>query len=295
MITWLCVFCFLLAAALLLVILKILLMRRALREICRELQEKLEEDTNTLLRVSSRDSSIRSLAAQLNTQLRLLRDRRHKYQQGDRELKEAITNMAHDLRTPLTAICGYLELLKQDCPPSRYFDLLENRTELLKTLTEELFRYSVLLAEEDWEPETVLLNSVLQECLASHYSDFKKEGIIPEIHLTENPVSRSLNRSFLCRILDNIISNAIKYSDGDFQVFLDESGEMRFSNLVRDLTPVAAGRLFDRFYTVKTGAREASGLGLSIAKTLTERMGGTIRAEYRQERLSIFLSFSARM
>ena len=68
-------------------------MRRALREICRELQEKLEEDTNTLLRVSSRDSSIRSLAAQLNTQLRLLRDRRHKYQQGDRELKEAITNI----------------------------------------------------------------------------------------------------------------------------------------------------------------------------------------------------------
>ena len=291
MMIWLCVLCFLLATALLSLSIKIVLMRRSLREISEELQEKLEGNTNTLLQVSSRDSCVRNLAEQLNTQLRLLRDRRHQYQQGDRELKEAITNMAHDLRTPLTAICGYLELLKQDCPPSRYFALLENRTEALKTLTEDLFRYSVFLAEEDWEDEIIRLNSILEESLATHYNDFKGSGITPEIRLTETPVSRRLNRTFLYRILDNIISNAIKYSDGDFQVVMNAAGQMRFSNQARSLTPVTAGRLFDRFYTVETGSREPSGLGLSIAKTLTERMGGTIEAEYKGDRFSILLYF----
>lgn len=291
MAVWLCVCCVLLAGAFLLVLGKILLMRRSLREISNGLRQRLSEDTNTLLQVSSRDSRILELADRLNVQLRLLRERRHKYQQGDRELKEAITNMAHDLRTPLTAICGYLELLRRDGPPSPYFDLMENRTEVLKELTEELFRYSVLLAEDDWKEEPVLLNEILEESLAARYSDFKSARITPEVQITKAPVSRRLDRSFLRRIVDNIISNAIKYSDGDFQVFMDSSGEMRFSNQALGLTPVAAGRLFDRFYTVETGRRDSSGLGLSIARTLTERMGGSIRAEYENGRLSIRLCF----
>ncbi|MDE5931133.1 MAG: HAMP domain-containing histidine kinase, partial [Lachnospiraceae bacterium] len=94
----------------------------------------------------------------------------------------------------------------------------------------------------------------------------------------------------LSRIIGNIISNAMKYSDGDLQITLSERGEMTFSNHASGLDEVQAGKLFDRFYTVHT-ARKSTGLGLSIAKQLTERMGGIIDAGYREGMLSIYLFF----
>lgn len=93
------------------------------------------------------------------------------------------------------------------------------------------------------------------------------------------------------RIFSNILSNALKYSDGDLRVTMDESGVITFSNSANSLDPVTVGRLFDRFYTVET-AHNSTGLGLSIAKLLTERMGGTIRANYQDGNLNITVSFS---
>ena len=91
-------------------------------------------------------------------------------------------------------------------------------------------------------------------------------------------------------MLGNILSNVLKYSAGDLNVSLDETGEITFSNRATDLDPVAAGRLFDRFYTVESGC-SATGLGLSIAKTLTEQMGGNIGAVLLEGRFCISLLF----
>lgn len=93
---------------------KIYFLRRSTQEIIDAFQDKLATDTNTLIDISSRDPYMRKLASEINVQLRLLRKERHRYQQGDQELKEAITNISHDLRTPLTAICGYLDLLERE-------------------------------------------------------------------------------------------------------------------------------------------------------------------------------------
>lgn len=89
----------------------------------------------------------------------------------------------------------------------------------------------------------------------------------------------------------NIISNTLKYSDGDFGVKMDRNGSVIFTNTAHNLNAVTVGRLFDRFYTVEA-SRNSSGLGLSIAKVLIERMGGTISAQYEGDRLSIIVSFS---
>lgn len=268
-------------------------LKKSLDEISESFKDKLSIDTNTLIDVSVRDRHVRALANKINVQLRLLRDERRRFQHGDNELKEAVTNISHDLRTPLTAICGYLDLLEREEKSeevNRYIAMISNRTESLKQLTEELFRYSVISSVQDESVEQIILNDVLEESLVASYAAMQQSKIVPEIFITDTKVERKLNRSAVSRIFGNIITNALKYSDGDFCVSMEDSGKIVFSNAAHGLTPVMAGRLFDRFYTVETG-RNSTGLGLSIAKLLTERMGGTIEAEYNDDKLYITIQF----
>ena len=286
--------CVILAVTVLALGLHIWSMRRAARDMVRELSEKLSEDTNTLISLSTADGEMRRLAAALNRELRSLRAARLRYRQGDRELKDAVTNVSHDIRTPLTAICGYLELLeREDLSPDarRYLDCISQRTEAMKSLTEELFRYSVVLStEEELNPESVDLNAAVEEAAAGFYAALTARGISPEISLPEARVIRTLDRAALSRVLSNLFSNALKYSDGDLTVTLTPAGDVAFSNAAAGLDPVQVGRLFDRFFSLDT-ARNATGLGLAIARTLAERMGGAVDAAYEKGRLTVTVSF----
>ena len=270
------------------------LIHRSLKEIDARLTEILSDDTNVLIDLSSGDPQLRAFAVSLNRQLRALRESRQRYRCGDRELKEAVTNISHDLRTPLTAICGYLELLRREETNEnvrRYLGLIDNRARAMKQLTEELFRYSMLLAEPEELPcESVNLNAALEEGVAAFYDILVQRGIQPEISMPETPVVRTLNAAALSRILSNILNNAVKYSDGDLSIELGADGAIRFSNSARNLTPVQTEKLFDRFYTVES-ARNSTGLGLSIARLLTERMGGQISPRCEDGRLCIELQF----
>ena len=272
---------------------KIYLMHKAALEIGEAFEVKLASDTNTLIDISSRDPYLCRLAASINTQLRILRQQRHRYQNGDRELKEAVTNISHDLRTPLTAICGYLDLLEKE-PLSenaaRYLSLIENRTEAMKQLTEELFRYSVILSSEEMVTQTVHVNGVLEESIAAFYAALTSRGIRPQIHMSGKRIEKQLNREALSRVFSNILSNALKYSDGDLEITLHDDGEIVFSNTASGLNEIQVGKLFDRFFTVEA-ARNSGGLGLAISKTLVEQMEGRISAEFRNSRLSIHILF----
>lgn len=272
---------------------KVFLLRKSARQLWEGLHERLSQESNTLLSISSRDMEMRRLASSLNQELRALRRERLRYQQGDRELKDGVANMSHDLRTPLTAICGYLELLKrQPLSPdaSRYLGQIENRTEAMKRLTEELFRYSVVNSNEELHSQPVDLNRALEESLLAFYGTFEKRGIVPDIELPDHKVMRLLDPDALNRILGNILENALKHSAGDLTVTLDQEGTITFSNPAPDLDQVTAGRLFDRFYTVET-AQNSTGLGLSIAKLLTDRMGGTIGSQFHKGILTIWIRF----
>jgi hypothetical protein len=273
--------------------LKLVLLHRDMDTLRRTLQEHLSTDTNTLLSAPSNDRYLRKLVADLNRELRLLRAQRQRYVTGDRELKEAVTNISHDLRTPLTAICGYLELLEREEKSegvARYLSQIENRIEALKALTEELFRYSVVTSTQELHLEQLDLVRALEESLLSFYGVMQERNIQPRITLPESPVYRQLDAAALNRIFANIISNALKYSDGAFSVTLGEDGRITFANPAKELNAVAVGRLFDRFYTVEA-SRNSTGLGLSIAKLLTERMGGRIEATYQEEQLYLIVQF----
>lgn len=273
---------------------KIYLLKKSASEISEEFADRLKQDTNTLITISSRDKSMRRLADAINKQLRILRRIRLRYTQGDAELKAAVTNISHDLRTPLTTISGYLDVMRDmEKPPKikEYLDIIDERTMLLNQLTEELFRYSVILSQDSsGEAEDVFINQALAESVSGYYAVLTKQGITPNISITERKIVRKLNRISLSRIFSNLLNNAVKYSDGDLEISLSDDGEIVFANTAKGLTPVQVERLFDRFYTVET-ARNSTGLGLSISRGLAEQMGGVISADLKDNKLYIRLSF----
>ena len=272
---------------------KVYFLRKSAQEISEAFRDRLTADTNTLIDISTRDPYMRQLAADINMQLRLLRKQRHKYLTGDRELKEAVTNISHDLRTPLTAICGYLDLLEREeksVNTARYLSLIENRVDAMKQLTEELFRYSVILSTEEMAMETVHINGVLEESIAAFYGALTNRGIQPQIHMSDRRIEKQLNRDALARVFSNVLNNALKYSDGDLEITLLDDGKIVFSNTATRLNEVQVGKLFDRFFTVEA-ARNSNGLGLAISKTLVEQMGGSISAELVNKKLIIHIQF----
>lgn len=272
---------------------KVYTLHKSARQLREGMAQQLERETNTLLSVSSGDREMRALADALNGQLAQLRAERQRYQHGDLELKEAITNISHDLRTPLTAIVGYLALLEGEEKSEtveRYLSQISNRTQVLHQLSEELFAYALLTAPQPLHPQRVDLRGLVEEALLSYCGAMEQRGMEPTIQLPEGRVERNLDPTAAGRVLSNIISNALKYSAGDFAVTMTPDGVITFANSAPDLNPVLVQRLFDRFFTVET-ARHSTGLGLSIAKLLTQQMEGTLEAKYQEGQLVITLSF----
>ena len=292
---------------------KILLMRKAAGEIREGVSYRLKTDTNTLIDIASRDRAMCALAESLNEELRQLRHQRQIYYQGNLALKEAVTNISHDIRTPLTAIRGYLELLESEEQSeniTRYLNVISERTSVLSQLTEELFRYTIsapvaspVIEEDDigtgrglekagsQQDMTVEdISRLLEESVLASYGALVQKGIKPDVQLPEKKVKCKINAKTTRRIFENILSNAVKYSDGDLCITLNEQGEVLFANHALLLDAVQTGRLFDRFYTVEN-AKTATGLGLAIAKQLTEQMGGSITAWYENGMLYLKLRF----
>ena len=293
---WLGFICLILAVAVILLTAKIWSMRHGAARLRKDFGEKLREDTNVGLMMDCQDKEMLKLAADLDRQLLLLRRARLQYELGDQEIKTAVTNISHDLRTPLTAISGYLQLLKSEKMTEQakeYVGVIENRTEAMRQLTEELFSYSVVTtASQHRKEEEVLLGEILEDSIASMYGALVEKNIHLEVRMPEKKIRVKANRSGLMRVFGNIINNALKYSDGDLLIRLEEDGEVSFSNHARELDEVEAGKLFQRFYTVQNG-RESTGLGLSIARALVEQMGGKIWARKEEEWFTIRILLQA--
>ena len=278
----LAVVCFLLG-------MKIYLLRKSCSEITEKLDMIMSCDTNNLITISSKDKEMRRLADGLNRRLKELRREQLRYINGDRELKDAVTNISHDLRTPLTAIMGYIEIMK-DIPKSeklkQYLGIIKGRTEAMKKLTEELFSYSVVLSGSDGRAQETDINKLLEDSIMGYYGAMTDKGIKPRVDITEQKITRCIDPNSLSRVFSNLINNALKYSGGDLEITLREPCVICFSNTARELTSTQVEKLFDRFYTVENAAI-STGLGLSIARTLVEQMGGSIDAKLEGEKLVI--------
>ena len=276
-------------------VMKIVAMRLSIKELREDYEEKARLHTNTVLTVSSRDKEILKLASSLNKTVVKLRNSYNRYENGDQEIRSAITNISHDLRTPLTAISGYLELAdRQEKSPEmeKYLSIIRGRTEYMKKLTEELFEYSLITGGEiTEEKQDVNIGKILEDCIMNYYPSLKARGIEPVIDITEEKIVRQLYPTYVERIMNNLFSNALKYSDGDLEITLSANGKLKVANSASNLSSVDVNKLFDRFFTVENARSSSTGLGLSIVKIFAERMNCSVHTDYADGRIIIEVGF----
>lgn len=269
---------------------KIYMLKKSLKEIERLLDKILKDDTNNLITTSSSDKDIKNLIIFLNKELRELRKQKLQYEAGNQELKKNITNISHDLRTPLTAINGYVDLLeKEELVESQkeYLSVVKKKVNELTELTSQLFDFSKTMDSNiQINKENCCINEILEETLSSYYAVLKEQNIAPNILICKEKVYKTINKISLIRIFENILSNVLKYSEGDLNVKLKENGLIVFSNKANELDETTVQKIFDRYFTVEN-AQQSTGIGLSIAKQLVELNGGNIVAKYAKGNLII--------
>lgn len=287
--------CAALAVTVTVLIIKVLLLERAFGEIDGQVKDHLDGTNSSAFALSTSDRNARKLANGLNGALQELHEERVFLKDGDRRMKANVTAISHDIRTPLTAINSYVELLENETDETKrkeYLERIKERTSELKDLTGELFKYSVsseMQYDSQLSTEELDLQSIIENSLISFYKEFTSKGISPETDLPVEKVMVNANRKTLMRIFDNVFSNAAKYASS-LSVKLTEDGVVTVSNDAPELTAVQVSRLFDKYYTVRDGSN-STGLGLSIAKELISKNGGSISADLNEGMLTITLRF----
>ena len=275
-------------------IIKIFVMKNAIKEIEEKFDFIIESDTNNLITISTNDIDLKQLAKKINQNLKKIRELEIQYNQGNEELKRSITNISHDLRTPLTAIRGYLDLIEHKNLTEKqenYLLFIDEKVKILTDLTEQLFNFSKSLdSYQDIKRQNVVLNSVLEETICASYDLFIQHNINPKIYITKEKIIKQIDESMLKRIFENIISNEIKYSDEFLEIKLNKNGKIIFRNKTKNLDKTSVEKIFDRYYTVEN-AKKSTGIGLSIAKQLVELNNGTISANYDDGYLIIEIYF----
>lgn len=277
-----------------LLIIKITIMKKEIGNIGKSIEHIIKSDTNNLITINTTDTELKKLASILNEDLKKLRKLELEYKNGNQELKSSITNISHDLRTPLTAIRGYLDLMDNNNLTNKqrsYLKIIDSKVKDLTELTEQLFDFSTTIdIQNEMKKEEIFLNDILEESIISFYSLFKERNITPTIEMCKEKVARKLNVNMVKRIFENIISNAIKYGESDFCVRMYNDGLIEFSNKTNMLDWTTIERMFDRYYTVKN-TKKSNGIGLSIAKQLVDLCEGTIEAKYKDNCLTIRVKF----
>lgn len=287
--------CIVLAVTVIVLLVKVVLLERAFKEIGDQVKDHMDGTNSSIFQLSTSNKEARKLANDLNGALQELHAERVFLKDGDKRMKENVTAISHDLRTPLTAINSYVDLLENendDAKRKEYLERIKDRTSELKDMTGELFKYSVssdTQYDSQLSNEDLDLKNIIENSLISFYKEFTSKGINPQTEFPSEKVIINSNRKTLMRIFDNVFSNVAKYATS-LSVKLSYDGVVTVSNDAPDLTPVQVSKLFDKYYTVTDGTN-STGLGLSIAKDLVSRMGGSISAGLSDSMLTITIRF----
>ncbi|ABG82502.2 MULTISPECIES: sensor histidine kinase [Clostridium] len=266
-----------------------------------ELKKLNSEGKIEKLRLSLPNKNIENLIVEINTLIDDKRKMENIYKEKDMELREAIANMSHDLRTPLTSIMGYVYLLNDDKldkeERKEYLKIIEKRSLVLNDLITNFYGLSRIQADQyEIKLEPVNLELVLGEIIAAFYETLDYKFGEPEINIEEGLGPVLGDKQALNRIFTNLIENIIKHGEGEVKISLKKKNKyivMEFSNKAEELEPKDVNRIFEKFFTkdrMRTG--QNTGLGLAIVKLLVEKQGQKIEAKKVGNRLVINIIWS---
>ena len=273
--------------------------KRQVKDICRQLRFLQECDSNMLITTEMKKGHIGELAELLNTLLKERKKGRADYQKKEQMIADIYTNLSHDIRTPLTSLDGYFQLLEEtqeENDRKRYIQIIQERIESLKEMLEELFTYTKLqngTYELKLEPQNV--GQILKETVFSYYDDWAEQEISPQFEITEEPVWIRGNKQALRRTIQNIIKKGLDHGNTEIRIQLsrnEKQMELVFQNKIEPGEQIDISRVFERFYKAdKARSKSSTGLGLSIAKGFVEKMHGEIAAEIKEDWFCIKISF----
>lgn len=273
--------------------------QRQVKNICRQLAFLMKHDSNMLIHREFGLGGIGMLSDRLNDLLELRRKEKRYYQEKETLIADTYTNLSHDIRTPLTSLDGYFQLMEA-CEnveeQRRYLNIIHERIHSLNEMLEELFMFTKLKNESyRLELTSCCINRILKETVFSYYDDWVRREIQPDIQITEEQLYIDGNKQGLSRIIQNVIKNGLDHGEKKIRIVLKREQNravLRISNQVIASEKIDIEHVFDRFYKADAArSKTSTGLGLSIAREFVRRMNGEIGAKIEKNEFIVEMSF----
>ncbi len=298
---WLYIAIAVLSCAVIVLLYRYIRLKSEIRKISGQLEELVSDNSEKMLDISFVDKELERLAGLFNR----YNDKQRQIVAGaikDEDfLKDSVANISHDLRTPLTVILGHLQLIaKTDLTPDQRerLDIVNNKAVRMKELVDTFYEYSlVTTSNEVMKHDKLNILNMLIDLISDCAPLMDKKGITPKIDLPEHSVYIYSDRNAIDRILQNLITNSIRYSAGDINVKLETVNDgivLSVANPIPEDSELDPDRMFDRFYTGDSSRNSGgTGLGLAVVKELTSKLGGNINAVRSGGMLTIKLELPA--
>lgn len=273
--------------------------RRQMKNICRQLSFLMKKDSNMLLTGDVRIGGIGKLLDTLNDYLLIQRKKERYYQEKEKTIANTYTSLSHDIRTPLTSLDGYFQLLETsdtEEEQKKYITIIQDRIKSLKDMLEELFTFTKLKnASFQLELSKCCINQMVKDTIFSYYDEWMEKEIEPHISITDTLLYMKGNEQAIRRVLQNIIKNGLDHGEKEVDISLQEMEQkivIEIKNKVYHPEDIDITQVFTQFYKADMArSKTSSGLGLSIAKEFVLQMQGEISARIEEEKFCVCIQF----
>lgn len=274
----------------------IIALRRQIRSVNNQLENRRKDQSSQAVHIDLLDGELNALSSNINDALESEKRLRIRVQENERHFRELIANVSHDMRTPLTAVKGYLQMLERvpyDPDDRESYDMAVKHVNVMQQRVEQFFEYSYYVSRDDApELSPINLTNEIVESILEFFPLYEERGR-KIVFDREKPAIISADKSMLRRILQNLLNNSLRHSVGDTFVSIRDDNALVVGNKVRDPAEIDVTKLFDRFYTADKARTTSTGLGLSIVRLLADKMNAEVSADMRGSFLEISVKFAA--